>query len=186
MRPVLITGLVAAAFAAQASAESLTILPQPGLWEEDVQMLINGQDMMASMRQAQAEMLKKLTPEQRKMMTEHDGAPGHSRSCLDAKKIADFADPRKAVADSMKDQPQCKSDVVSVSGNSVKYKVRCDDPQGTTGDFAGEYRIIDAKHWTYTMQGSGQMTATGTGPVALKTTVQGRWISADCGDVKPD
>ncbi|MDB5972321.1 MAG: hypothetical protein JWQ90_4771 [Hydrocarboniphaga sp.] len=195
MRPVNIAALVAAAFVATASAQSLATLPQPGLWEEDVQMLVNGQDVMARMRQAQAEMLKKLTPEQRKMvesMPNHT-ASGPSRSCLDAAKIAEFADPRKALAKSMKEQPHCKSDIVSVSGGTVKYKVRCDDPHGTTGDFNGEYSILDAKHWTYTMEGTGQMAAHGApgapaaqGPVAMKTSARGTWISADCGSVQPD
>ena len=188
MRAVLVLGVVVTAFAFQAQAQSLSTLPQAGLWEADVQMLVNGEDVMAKMRAARAEMMKKLTPEQRKMMESMQPASASDKtlSCLDEKNIAEFADPRKALAKSMKEQQHCKADVVSVSGNTVKYKVRCDDPQGTTGDFNGEYTLLDTQHWTYTMQGKGQMAAAGNKPIEMKTSSQGRWVSADCGSVKPE
>jgi hypothetical protein len=184
---------------AAAPAQTLKTTPLPGLWEQEFKILVNGQDLMASMAQAREAMMKSMSPQQRAQMQamlqqQGGGAPGKERECLTAKDVAEMADPKKALANSMKDQPECRSEIVSVTGPSVKYKGRCENPGGFTGDFTGEYTQVDAKNWKYEMQGKGkmlaQMPAAGGkpgagGPVEMNMRGQGRWVSADCGGVKP-
>ena len=196
MRLIILLSLVT--LSCVAHAQTLEILPQPGLWEEESKMLVNGQDIMASMRQAQAAMMKNMSPEQRKQMeamtAQQGGLDGKSQECLTAKDVAEMADPKKTMARTMNDQPNCKPEVLSVSESTVKYKFRCDDPEGLTGDFKGEYTQVNPKLWNFSMLGRGQKPATafnGTPGGKAKNTLveiklngQGRWISADCGDVK--
>lgn len=198
MRTALLLGLITAASAAL-SQTTIKPLPLPGLWEIESQMLINGQDLMANIRQTQEAMMKNMPPAQRQQMEatmrERGDAGGKTRECLTAKEVAELADPKKALARSMKEQPNCKPEVVSISGGTIKFKSRCDDPNGMTGDFTGEHTIVDTQHWNYSMQGRGQVPAQmpGAGPAAkgknnmvdIKGSGQARWIAASCGEVKP-
>jgi Protein of unknown function (DUF3617) len=182
--------------AAGTSAQTFKTPPLPGLWEEDFKILVNGQDLMASLAQAQEAMMKNMSPQQRAqmqaMMAQQGASPGKQRECLTPKDAAELADPRKAIAESMKDQPECRTEVVSITGQTVKVKGRCESAEGYTGDFTGEYTLVDAKNWTYAMQGKGTMATRmpgagpkAGGPVEMNMRGQGRWISADCGSVKP-
>lgn len=182
--------------AASAQAQMFKTAPTPGLWEQEFKILVNGQDLMASMAQAQEAMMKNMPPQQRAqmqaMLAQRGGGPGKQRECVTPKEAAELADPRKAIADSMKEQPECRTEVVSISGQTVKVKGRCENPEGYTGDFTGEYTLVDAKNWTYAMQGKGTMAsrmpgsgAKAGGPVDMSMRGQGRWLAADCGNVKP-
>lgn len=182
----IIVGFAVTAFAGLAQAEGLKTLPLPGLWENEAQVLINGKDINATMQQAQAAMMQNMDPEQRKQMEammKAQGDPNKSLECLTAKDIAEMADPRKALARADKES-DCKIDVVSTSADTAKFKMSCATPDGFTGEGAGEYKVIDAKHTSFSWKGRGKMPGSAT-VIESSTNSKSRWISADCGDVKP-
>jgi hypothetical protein len=190
-------GLVAAAGAAP--AQTLKPMLQPGLWEEDVQVLINGRDLKALMRQAQAAMIAKAPADQRAQMEavlRQQGEPtGRSLDCLGEKEVAEMADPARALAKSMREEPLCTAQVVSVGGNAFRFRSVCNDPDGFSGTFDGEYTVHDARRWTYSMTGRGTVAGGSAdalgldlsrdGTVELKNVGQARWVSAECGKVRP-
>jgi hypothetical protein len=172
----------AAVFAGSASAQSLSPLPEVGLWEERIQLLINGKDLMAQLRQSQAAMLKNMPANQRAAM-EADLKKGTSdtqRECLTKEDAAEWKDPRKALA-SMERESQCKFDLVSVSGSALQFKGRCKDPDGFTGDVAGNLTMAGPRAYTFSYTGKGRMAgAEGGGPVEMKMTSSARWVAARC------
>ena len=183
MRPALSLALVAAAPALL--AQTLQTLPLPGLWEQKFEMLVDGRDVMAQMRSAQAQLLAALPPEQRRQMQAllqlHGAGDGSVRQCLPAADVARLADAQQALAQAMRGQQHCTSDVVSVVGSTVNFEGRCTDPNGMTGSFAGSHTQRDARHWVYALQGSGRMAGAGRATVAFAGKGTGRWIGADCG-----
>jgi len=197
MRPVILAaGLAAAACAAQAQSLSPTL--QTGLWEEEVQIMINGQDLRAVMHQARQAMLARTPADQRKQleaMLEQQGDPmAKSFDCLGPKEVAEMADPARALAKSMREEPLCTAQVLSVSGGSFTFKSVCKDPDKFSGEFNGEYSVLDSKRWTYSMTGRGKVAggsaalggvgASKDGTVEMKNSGQARWVSADCGKHK--
>lgn len=190
MRTVLCVIVIAVCGAApvQAQAQGFKTQPLPGLWEQQSQVLVDGQDMLAQLRRLQSQILQSLPPQQREqaqaMMARHTGTPGLSRQCLSAQDAAKWSDPKAALADSMKGQSNCTSEVSPVVGDTVKFKVRCEKGKGISGDFDGEFTMLDSKSWQYTMQGRGNLPAGmpgNTSTVPIQAHGQGHWLSADCG-----
>jgi hypothetical protein len=169
-------------FAGGASAQSLSPLPEVGLWEERTQLLVNGKDLMAQMRQAQEAMLKNMPANQRAAMEAElkKSASDTQRECLTKEDAADWKDPRKALAN-MERESQCKFDLVNVSGSTLQFKGRCKDPDGFTGDVAGNLTMAGPRAYTWTYTGKGRMAgAEGGGPVEMKATSSARWVAARC------
>ena len=67
----------------------------------------------------------------------------------------------------------------SRSGNKVKFRVSCTGPRPMKGE--GEYAFQSDTAY------SGRMKVDGGGPQgrAMEMEQSGRWLSADCGNVKP-
>jgi hypothetical protein len=147
-----------------------------------MQLLINGKDLMAQLRESQAAMLKNMPANQRAAM-EADlkkATADTQRECLTKEDAAEWRDPRKALA-SMERESQCKFDLVNVSGSVLQFKGRCKDPDGFTGDVAGNLTMAGSRAYTWTYSGKGRMAgAEGGGPVEMKMTSTARWVAARC------
>ncbi len=185
---------------APAAAQTLSPAPEPGLWETQSGMSVNGQDMAAAMKNAMAAALKDLPPDQRAMAEQMMKAQGNAfggtrRECLTAAEAARRVDARTILADLQKDSPQCRYEPVRVSGGTVSFKGRCSDPQGFTGDVTGELAMTSARAWTGRWAGNGRMAGDmgdmpglkigADGRVQMAWTGSGRWVAASCGGVKP-
>lgn len=196
------TAATLAAFAAAllpaiAAAQQLSPKPETGLWEIRSQVLVNGRDMMADMRAAQATMMKKMAPEQRAqfeaMMKEQGGGnPGNDRECIDAKALEAWSDPQARLREMEKEARNCKFQPLTGGGNTLQFKGRCTDPEGFTGDVTGTMTMQGAKAWTAVYSGKGTMAAmeamgqkSAGGPIEMKVESNGRWLAASCGAVKP-
>lgn len=196
---LLLTAAVAA-LAVPAAAQTLSPAPEPGLWDTQFKLTVNGQDLAAAMQAAMAAALKDMPPDQRamaeQMMKAQGGAFGGSRQeCLTAAEAARRVDARTILADLQKDSPQCRYEPVRVSGGSVAFKGRCTDPDGFTGDVTGELTMTSARAWAGRWSGSGRMAGDmgampgmkigADGRVQMAWTGSGRWVAAACGNVKP-
>jgi hypothetical protein len=172
----------AVVLAGGASAQSLSPLPELGLWEERFQLLINGKDLMAQLRQSQAEMLKTMPANQRAAMQADlkQAMSDTQRECVTKEDLAIWKDPRKALA-SMERESQCKFDLVSASASALQFKGRCQDPDGYTGDVVGSLTMAGSRAYTFSYTGKGRMAgAEGGGPVEMKMTGTARWVAARC------
>jgi hypothetical protein len=164
--------LASAGVSAQAS--------KPGLWEisNKVQMGARMEQEMARMQQEMASM----PPERRKMMEGmmgKQGMPGGAgggaattvRVCM-TKEMAernDFGSAREG----------CRNSVSPRTGNSMKYSFSCTNPPSS-----GEGLVTFLSPEEFTSQMTLSTTAQGrTDKVSMEG--RGKWLSADCGTVKP-
>lgn len=184
-----------------AAAQTLKTLPLPGLWEHSHKATVNGVDLMAQMREAQAAMMKGLSAAERaqleQMMKAQGGGAdlfggGPQQECVTPQQVARYADPKAWLRELQAEQPNCSYEPVSVSGDTVSFKGRCKDADGYTGDMLGSMTQHDPKRYTGRMSGNGVMAGASAaglkaagGKVDYRMEFGGRWLAAACGAVKP-
>jgi len=173
-RSFLTAGTLALA-ALTAAAQSAPKI-KPGLWEMHVEQEKNGQktpDASERMR----DHMKAMPPERRKQFEEmmkqrgvNPAAGGAVKICYTQKMLEHNA---------LSDQGGCKTDFSERSASSWKWHSVC--PQlNYEGD--GEARFPDSEN--FVVKSSGVSTSGGT-TVKVNSTRTGKWLGADCGDVKP-
>lgn len=141
-----------------------------------------GQKLDGAMAQMKAE-LEKMPPEQRKMMEEMmakqgvamgggGAAPGAIRYCV-SKEQAERGDvPQDA-------DGRCKRDSMERSGSTMRFKFSCTNPPSSG---TGEITLSGDK--AYAMKMVVDSTVQGK-PQRMEMQQNGRWVSADCGTLKP-
>jgi hypothetical protein len=154
---------------------------RPGLWEETVSVKTDNAQANAAMEQMKARMAA-MSPEQReameKMMASHGmgmgaGSANTLRICLTREQVERGFRPE--------DNGHCTRSNISSSGSSTSFDFACkSEHSSVTG------------HGTFAAQGDTAFTvATTADNVSPKTTmhiqsdIAGRFVSTDCGDVKP-
>lgn len=155
---------------------------KPGLWEINNKM---GGDQGAKMATAQAEMQKQLAAmpaEQRKQMekmmadkgvgmAQGSGGGTAVRICMSKEMAARNEAPAQ--------QGDCKQEQLQKSGNTTKFKFSCSKPP-STGE--GEYTLHNPGSYTMKLK---TVTQTKGKPETMTMEAQGKWISDDCGNLKP-
>lgn len=174
-------GLALAAGCVLSSAAQAQSL-QPGLWElRTLKHVVDGQDMAAQMAAAQQQMkaaLAKMPAAQRKQMESQmaglgAGLGGAHRMCIS---------PAMAAQDkpALPEKAQCDPPKMSRSGNRTQYEFSCRQ-NGDLIKGKGE-SVVDASLVRTKMD----MTTSGTrGKHTMATETEMRFISADCGAIRP-
>jgi hypothetical protein len=148
---------------------------KPGLWE------VTSQGQASGMPPIPPQALAQMSPEQRaQAMAAMQSAMGRmnqpnvTRSCITQKMLdrgLDFQHPNNET---------CNQTVVSSTSRSLELRVQCTGEQKTNGTLH-----IDATNRD-TFSGTINMVSTdGTNTMTMKQTMQGKWLSSDCGNVKP-
>lgn len=155
---------------------------KPGLWE--IQHKMGGNP---EMDKAMAEMQKQLAampPEQRKMMQDMMAKQGGAMPTMGAgggmaMKIC--ITPEMAARNDMPKQTEgdCTTTVTSRSGNTMKMKFVCTNPP-SSGE--GTYTFTGDTAYSMKMAMTGQHQGK---PQNMTMEGQGKWLAADCGNVKP-
>ena len=164
--------------AASLSAGAQTM--KPGLWEVDNKMRAEGKmgQEMAQMQQAMAN----LPPEQRKMMQDMmakqgvalgKGGPGTigMKVCM-TKEMAEQNEVPSGNDD-------CKHKASPRSGNTMKISFTCTNPP-SSGD--GQITFVSPEAYTVNMS---MNTVVEGKPQKVDMEAAGKWLSADCGAIKP-
>ena len=160
------------------SASAFAQSTAPGLWEMRNKMGGNPE-----MDKAMAEMKKQLAsmpPAQRKQMEAMMGQRGLSvgaegmsmKVCITPEMAARSEMPRQS-------KGECTTTVLSRTSNSVKSRFECKNPP-SSGE--GTYTFNGDK--SYTMHMVIQSVHDGQ-PVTTTMDGQGKWLSNDCGNIKP-
>jgi len=150
-----------------------------GLWEHSMTMKSDDPKVDAAMAQMQKQ-LASMPPEQRKQMEAAMasrgvklGANGSSVKVCITKEEA--AKPPEARMNSS----NCTQKEMTRSGNTMKFKYECTQPP-STGE--GEMTFVSDKAYS----GKTSVTSQREGRTMQMTMeMQGKWLSSDCGDVKP-
>jgi hypothetical protein len=194
-----------------AHAQKLSVTPAPGLWESTMSLKLNGVDIMAGMKAAQAEAMKQLKdmpPAQRaemeKMMQQALGGAGAPlQSCLTPEQARMAADPQallRQMTEGEDAEQACRFELQSVSGNTMKLRGTCKPEDGWNGVVTGTMTQHDPKRWSSRYSGQGRMqgdampgmpgmpgmSANKGAQVEMLMESSGRWLAADCGQVAPE
>jgi Protein of unknown function (DUF3617) len=163
----------AAALTGQAQT-TLTPPPlKPGLWEVHMEREINGQKQPDA-----SERLKSLSPEKRaqyeammKRSGMATGADGNNQICYS----------RESLAKSpwTETQTDCKVTYSTRSSTEWKWHTSC-SKMNVEAD--GEATFPNSENYTMV---SSSVVKVGDTPRTSRTTMTGKWVGADCGDVKP-
>ena len=172
--PVTLLALAAVApLAARAQTQAA------GLWEHTFTMKAQGGEMEAALAQIQQQ-IAAMPPEQRKsteaMLASRGVKVGAQiktlQFCLSKEQAAKPAEPRVTAG--------CTQSDLQRGGNTVKYKFACTQPQPVSGEgqvsCAGDKACTDQSNLTTQFAGKPQQMA---------VDMSGKWLGADCGDVKP-
>lgn len=172
-----LVALAAAAFSAGASAQNL----KPGLWQVANRMQGGSMDMDRATQQMEQQMAK-MKPEQRKMMEEmlakqgiKTGPGGLGMASVQTCMTKEMVERNQVPAQ----QGDCKMTQQQRSGNTVKIAYTCTKPPSS-----GEGTLIIHSPEAYTMKMTINSKAGGK-PNTVHMDVTGKWLKADCGNVKP-
>jgi hypothetical protein len=178
VKKTILTGILLALPMASWAADALDV--KPGLWEQTMTMEMSG---MPAMPQMTPEQLAQMPPAMRaRMEGMMQGGPQTitTKVCQTRESLADA----QAYA---RQQNSCTSKLTSMSATKVEYNTDCTGRFKGSGDFVVER--VDPEHTRTTgvLKGTSSMggKADSEQPINQKMTIVGKWLSADCGDVKP-
>ena len=171
LRP-LVTALAIAAAAVAALSQTAPPI-KPGLWQIHTEREVNGQKMPDA-----SERMKTLSPEKRAqieaMMKQHGiaaGAGGVGQVCYTRESLE-----RSPWAEHESD---CKTSFSSHSGSAWKWHTTCPG-----SSYEGDSEAIFSDHENYTIKSTSVMKM-GDKVRNSRSTITGKWLSADCGGLKP-
>jgi hypothetical protein len=176
-RTQLVGALFAATFCVGASAQTL----KPGLWEVTNKMKSDSGDLEKMQAQMQAQ-IAKMPPEKRKMMEEMmaqhgvkmgSGAPGamNTQLCMTKEMVERNEMPMQ--------HGDCKMMKQQRSGNTMNFAFTCEKPP-SSGE--GVYTFVSPEAYTFKMT---MKTSVHGKPETMNMDGSGKWLSADCGNLKP-
>ncbi len=154
---------------------------KPGLWEMTSKVQSGSGEMEKAMAEAQKQMAA-MTPEQLKMMQDMMAKQGVSMGTNAAGAMAIKLCMTKEMVDNndiVQQEGDCKITNSPRTGNTMKVSFVCTKPPSS-----GEGQVTFTSPEAY----SSKMTVnTTSGGKSEKTTMegQGKWLSAECGAVKP-
>lgn len=174
LRTVFSTFVVAAAaLAGQAQTTPPTPPLKPGLWDVHIEREVNGQKQPDA-----SERLKNLPPEKRAqyeaMMKKNGlatGAGGNNQICYSRESLS-----RSPWTEA---QTDCKVTYATRTTTAWKWHSSC-AKMNVEAD--GEASFPNSENYTMV---SSSVVNVGSTPRNSRTTITGKWMGSDCGDVKP-
>jgi len=178
VKKTVLMGILLALPMASWAADVLDV--KPGLWEQTMTMEMTGGPAMPQMT---PEQLAQLPPAMRARL---EGMMGGAPQTITTK----VCQTKESLADAQtyaRQQNSCTSTLTSMSATKVEYHTDCTGRFKGSGDFVVER--VDPEHTKTTgvLKGVSSTGKKGDAeqPINQKMTISGKWLSTDCGDVKP-
>jgi len=178
------TLLTLALFPLMATAATDHVNIRPGLWETTAKTDTSGAPPISAEQKAQMDAaMAKMSPEMRakieaaqKSSQANRAAPHVNRSCVTKEDLE-----KPFAFDSGNDDGKCTKTVVKATSTVQDIHVECALGKHTSkGDVHMEAQSPEA------FTGTVDTTVSDTqGTIKMRTTMSGKWLSSDCGDVKP-
>jgi Protein of unknown function (DUF3617) len=160
-----------------AYAVPITIKLRPGLWEMTTEGQTSGSPPIP------ADVLANMPPDRRARMEAaiaarraRAGQPHVSRQCITAESL------QRGLDLDERRQSNCQEKVVSSSNSEMNIQIEC----------KGSRDEVTSGNLHFTTAGPEKLTGTinmkvgnGTQNMTVKRVIEGKWVSADCGDLKP-
>lgn len=154
---------------------------RPGLWEHGVVMKSQSGQMEAAMEQMQKSMAS-MTPAQRKQMEDMLAQQGVAMGA-GGTTVKVCVTPQQADLDAIPVQEGCTQKVQRTSPNSMAMTFSCKGGDGQAPS-SGEGTVTFSGPTAYTGHVKVKTQSQGK-PEQIDMTQTGKWLSADCGAIKP-
>ena len=167
---------------APASAQQPLQKISPGLWEHTVNMKSQSGQIEAAVAQAQKAMAG-MPPAQRKQMQDMLAAQGLGMGSK-GHRVKACVTPEQAALDRFPQQDGCMQKVQRVDASTMQVSFNCKgdaDTPPTSGD--GTVNLQGPK--AYTGQFKIKTTGANGKPEQIDMAQSGKWLSDDCGTIKP-
>jgi hypothetical protein len=152
---------------------------QPGLWEHTMLMKSGSGQMEGAMAKMQSQ-LASMPPEQRKMIESRMAQSGASMGAKPNTVQVCLSKERAERGDTPQGDSRCKQEVLQRSGGTMKFRFTCAGNPPSSGE--GEYTITGPNAYS----GHSVINTVVDGrPERMEMTQSGKWLSADCGSLKP-
>ena len=174
---------LAAVAAGGASAQTI----RPGLWEVQVTMPGRpaGMPSMAKHIEMMKQQMASMPPEQRQEIqkaidqmsasgTEFTADGMRTKQCVTKEQIAKFMLPQQRTAEG------CTQTMSRVGGNEAKVNMQCTQPPMTVD---AVFKRENEK--SYRFESTSKITGPGGQTITQKGSGTGKWLSDNCGNVKP-
>lgn len=160
-------------------AQAQEVLMQPGLWQNSFTMTSQSGEMELALKEMQKQMAE-MPPEQRKMMEQmlasqnmQIGKNNHSVNiCVSEKQASAGYLPQE--------NSNCEQEIVERSGNTLKMAFTCPGNPPSRG--TSEVTFTSSSSFTST---STVNTMVEGKPERMIIEQTGKWLSSDCGDLRP-
>ena len=169
-------GVSVLAFSAIGATAQTAPKIKPGLWQVHMEQQRNGQNVPSASEKMKDHM-KDMTPEQRTQFEEMMKQRGVDPNATDTVKLC--YSQKMVDRGAWTDQAGCKTDFTNRSATSWKWHSVCSE-LGYEGEGEATFSDVD----NFTVKSSGISTAGGK-TIKVNSTRTGKWLSADCGAVKP-
>ena len=155
---------------------------RPGLWEQTVDVKSDNAQANAAMAQMK-ERLAAMTPEQREQMEKAMAGRGiNIGSNVSANTLRVCITKEQAERDAPPEHGgQCSRTDVVRSGNTTRFSFACTSAHTS---ITGKGVFTQLSDTAYTVTSDADMAMHGT-PTHTHTEMAGKFVSSDCGDVKP-
>lgn len=174
-------------FVAQAHAAGLV----PGKWRSDYRVQINGKDSTVVMSQFAAQVNAAMPTDLKtgaKVSVSSIGNQGSATVCMTSAVASALTSPTSVFSKFAKMNPRCTLVAGQVTGDTVPFTGRCDDPFTYTGNVSGTVRVPNSWTWWANMQGVGRfpdavltsLLIPAQSLVTMKTTMASTLISKTC------
>jgi Protein of unknown function (DUF3617) len=168
----IVIGLMLLSTAAWAQTKFQPLNVKPGLWESTVTTTTNGQMPIS------AELLNRLSPEQRAKFEERMKAQSGSRTRNTTTKNCETR--KKLEEEPFSDQKECKQTILKSTSSQAEVKMECHFGEVTT---TGTMNIVAVS--AESVKGSGHMRSSGGGhTIDVTTSFNAKWLGSSCGNVK--
>ncbi|MES2073535.1 MAG: DUF3617 domain-containing protein [Pseudomonadota bacterium] len=148
---------------------------KPGLWEMTMQMDPAQAEMMAKMPKLSPEQIEQMNKMGVKMPQMQGGAMVH-KVCLTKEMVE-----RERPPVMQKEQSMCQPKNFSKNSSGYTVDIVCDGPDlKGTGTAKGTFTSTESFTSVYDFKGTARNK-----PVSQHHESSGKWLGADCGDVKP-
>lgn len=173
IRSALLAAFLLSVGAAPCLADPLDV--KTGLWE----ITSAAPPAADAAPQLPADALAKLTPEQRAMVQQRMAGASAGRKTPPRKMCVTEATLARGPRD--RDQSSCKRTLTASTPQLMEFHVECTAPHPGSGTF----RVKAADQESLTIDVDMVVTDNSTA-VPIQRHMQGRWLAADCGSVKPN
>ncbi len=180
--------------AVSAHAYELSPTPEAGLWRSEKRVLIEGEDRIQPLDQAQQQLSDGTASDRRRFLDNAaviQNTPTVEMECITLPQAAELVRLENMQREIQRDVPECELTVHPVDRSTLNVHGNCQGEDGFEGDMQGHVEIVSSYEIRSSFLGRSRLQtesdiADRDTPTRLQLQEISRWTQADCGEMEPE